>query len=212
MVRKQHRLRALEVRVAGHDRVAGFDRPIEQDRLECVDPARRVSALPPDEQAQRGGNLVVPAPARVQLRAALARQLGDTAFDRGVDVFVGRRERERPFGELVLHPVERDDHHRGFLVGEDADAREHRDVGARARDVVGRQPPVEGQALRERHQLLGGSIREATVPQMAGSPARRGPPVAHAAPPCSRAHVSTERPHRRTKPAESSWRNVSAAS
>ena len=82
------------------------------------------------------------------------------------------------------------------------------DVRARPDEVVGREAPVERQALGEREQLVGRAVGEATVPEghrscLDGS---------GGAWPCSRDHVSTERPQRRTKPAESSWRNVSDAS
>ena len=48
-----------------------------------------------NEQAEIGGNLIVAAATGVQLRADLARDLGDAPFDRGVDVLVARRGRAR---------------------------------------------------------------------------------------------------------------------
>ncbi len=54
-----------------------------------------VAALAPEVQAQVERDLVVAAATGVQLGARRARDLGDAALDRGVDVFVGRRERER---------------------------------------------------------------------------------------------------------------------
>ena len=165
---------------------------------------RDVEPFPPHEQAQCGRDLVVATPAGVQLRARVARELGDATLDRGVDVFVGRRELERALGDLVLGAIERREHERAFVVGQQPDAGEHLDVRARARDVVDREPRVERQALGEREQLVGRALAEAAVPQgLVHDPA---------GPPCSRAHVSTPRPHSRTKPAESSWWKVSAAS
>ena len=93
-----------------------------------------------------------------------------------------------------------------FVVGEHADTRQHGDVRARAREVVGREPPVERQALGEREQLVGRTVGEATVPEGHAPGAVPGTAL------LARAHVSTDRPHRRTKPAESSWRKLSAAS
>ena len=92
-----------------------------------------------------------------------------------------------------------------FVVGEQPDARQPGDVRARTREVVGREAPVERQALGEREQLVGRALGEAAVPE-GHVPVATG---SAAGPPCSRAHVSTERPQRRTKPAESSWRKVS---
>ena len=75
-----------------------------------------------------------------------------------------------------------------------------RDVRARAREVVGREAPVERQALGEREQLVGRTVGEAAVPE------GHAPGASGRDRPAARAHVSTDRPHRRTKPAESSWR------
>jgi len=78
------------------------------------------------------------------------------------------------------------------------------DMSPRAGEVVARQPHVEGQADRVRQQLLGRPVPEPPVPEGQGSSAF-----------CSRrlaAQVSRPRPHRRTKPALSSWLKLSSAS
>jgi hypothetical protein len=129
----------------------------------------------------------------VQFRAGVTRELGHASLDRGVDVLVFAREHEGALVELHLGAVERGDDERGLVDGEQADVREHLDVRARGRDVVAREPAVERQALGEREQVVSGSLAEAPVPERHRS----------SGPPCSRAHVSTERPHRRTKPSES---------
>ena len=203
VVREQHRLRALEVRVAREVVVGARGlRPLEQHLLQTVHPARGVGALALEEQAQRGRDLVVAAAAGVELRAGRPRELGDAALDRGVDVLVAGTEHEGAVGELDSDPIERGDHQRRLLVGEQTRAREHRDVRARAHDVVGREALVEREALGEREQLVGRTVGEAAVPEGHRT----------SGPPCSRAHVSTESPQSRTKPSASWWRNVSDAS
>ena len=77
------------MRVPGHVRVVGRTGPLEQRLLERADAARRVGALPPQEEPQRRGHLVVAAPSGVELGAGGAGELGDPPLDRGVDVFVG---------------------------------------------------------------------------------------------------------------------------
>ena len=90
------------------------------------------------------------------------------------------------------------------LVGvEQADATEAAHVRTRAGDVDLRQALVERQAHGEREELLRGTAFEAAVPQ-------RG--QGYCSQPCRWAHVSMPRPQRRTKPAESSWRNASSRS
>src|SRR5205807_3130355 len=91
--------------------------------------------------------------------------LGDAPFDRGVDVFVRRFEAERALLELPGYLVERVEDGVGFLVGEDAPAEKTPYVGARTGDVVAREPLVERHALRERQQLGGRPVFEASVPQ-----------------------------------------------
>ena len=84
-------------------------------------------------------------------------------------------------------------------------------VRARAREVVGREPAVERQADGEREQLVGRAFAEPAVPErLAG---RVSAPLIDSAPgPCRRDHVSADRPHSRTNPSESWWRNASSAS
>ena len=74
-------------------------------------------------------------------------------------------EHERAVGELAFDAVERGEHLVALVVGEQADAGQHGDVRAGAREVVGREPPVERQALGEREQLVGGTVGEAAVPE-----------------------------------------------
>ena len=75
-----------------------------------------VAALAPEVQPQVERDLVVAAAAGVQLGAGRARDLGDPALDRGVDVLVGRCERERAARQLLLDSIERGDHDAALLV------------------------------------------------------------------------------------------------
>ena len=124
-----------------------------------------VAALAPHVEAEVERDLVVAAAPGVQLGAGPARDLGDAALDRGVDVLVGRGEGERAFVQLQLDAIERGVDDRPLLVGEETDVREHRDVRARADEVVGREPAVERQADGEREQLVGRTFAEPAVPE-----------------------------------------------
>ena len=115
VVREQHRLGALQVRVAGEVDVVGRGRRTSSSTA-CrrVDVRGDVGALAAQEQAQRGRDLVVAAPAGVQLRARGPGELGDPPLDGGVDVFVGRRELERAVGQLGADAIERGEHDRAL--------------------------------------------------------------------------------------------------
>jgi hypothetical protein len=190
------------VRVTGEVGAPGLVGPGQEHALQGEDLAGHGGQLPLAEQAQRGRDLVVAATAGVQLRPCLSGQFGDTPLDRGVHVLVGREEGEGPLGELDADTVERGEHDGALVGGEDPGAHEPADVGPRARHVVGRQAAVEAQALGEGQQLRRRAAFEPPVPQ-------RG----HVLPgPCTADHRSVDRPHRRTNPAESSWRKLSSAS
>ena len=124
-----------------------------------------VAALAPQIEPHVERDLVVAAAAGVQLGAAVTGDLGDAPFDRGVDVFVGRRERERTVGELLLDPIERGRDDAALLLAQQSDAREHLHVRTRTGEVVGREPPVERQADGEREQLVGRAFAEPAVPE-----------------------------------------------
>ena len=123
VVRKQDRLRALQVRVARERDLGRLLGPLQR-AVVCSSWMRRIelAALAAEVQAQVERDLVVAAAAGVQLGARVARDLGDAPLDRGVDVFVGRRERERAGRQLLLDAVERV-HDRGPLVGRRAGRR-----------------------------------------------------------------------------------------
>ena len=208
VVREEDWLGALQVRVPGEVGVAGIGGALDEDGLQVVDAAGDGSAFALEEAAEVGGDLVVAAAAGVELGAGRAGERGDTSFDGGVDVLVGRCELEGVGVEFGLGLVERGEDGGGLVVGDDADLGEGADVGAGAGDVVGGEATVEGEAFGERDEGVGGLVAEAAVPEWAGG---AGPGWAGGGP-WRRATVSRPRPQRRTKPAASSWRNWSAAS
>ena len=131
MMREQHRLRALEVRVAGEVHVGGFLGPPHEHLLQLVDAPHLRETFAAQVQPHVERDLIVAAAAGVQLRAGRARDLGDAALDRGVDVFVGRRERERSRRQLLFDARERGVDHLALLLVEQADPLEHVHVRAR---------------------------------------------------------------------------------
>ena len=71
-----------------------------------------------------------------------AGDLADAAFDRHVDVFVARLERKKSSLKLSFDRRERVDYCSGVLRADDPLSGEHRDVGARLRDVERPEPYV----------------------------------------------------------------------
>ena len=118
VVREQHRLRPLQVRVAGQRDLGRLPRALQQHALQLLDAQRDRAAFAPQVEPHVERDLVVAAATGVQLRTDRARDLGDAALDRGVDVLVGRRERERLARELLLDAVERGDDDAPLVLGE----------------------------------------------------------------------------------------------
>ena len=103
VVRQAHRLGALQMGVAGNERVDVLASLFEQR----VDEASQAGELPHQRLAQVqqhiGRDLVIPAAGRVHARAGVPRDLRDPPLDRRVDVLVGRRRRELIGRELLVH-------------------------------------------------------------------------------------------------------------
>ena len=177
VVREQHRLRALQVRVAR----AGTRRRRSSARRSSTSGARdaRGDCRVPSRRRNRRSSV---ATWSLRLRPvcsfapALPGELGDPPLDRGVDVLVGRHELERARRRARPRPRRA----RSMTTARSSSVSrptrgEHRDVRARARDVVGREAPVERQALGEREQLVGRAVGETAVPERladASAPAR----------------------------------------
>ena len=200
MVRQEHGLRALQMRVAGQVGVADLRRATCQGPLQPENMADHPCELASREKPERRRDLVVPAPAGMELRPALGRELGDASLDRRVDVLVGLEEGEAAARQLGTRLSQGLDQGIGLCAGQDPRPHEAVDVSDRALHVAVGEPLVEGQAGGERQQ---GVRRRGAHP--AG-------PECHSAPPWRADQVWTPRPNSRTKPSASWWRKASAAS
>ena len=103
---EEHRLGPLQVRVAGHGRLAVLLRLLEQSRLHRGERGVELAEHLADVQALVEGDLIVAGAPGVQLAAHRAGQLDQPALDIHVDVFELRAEREAPALELGPHGVE----------------------------------------------------------------------------------------------------------
>ena len=106
VVRQQHRLCPLHVRVAGQVHVRRLAGPLRQHVLERHDLFGHADQGAPAPEAQCSGHLVVAAASRVDLGADVADQLGDAPLYGGMDVLVARREHEGVLLELLFDDVE----------------------------------------------------------------------------------------------------------
>jgi hypothetical protein len=141
-VAEQHRLRALQVRVEGHDRVAVLRGEVDQRGLHFAHARLQRGRRLHQVQTQVGRDLVVAAARGVQALSVLADQLGQAALDGHVDVLVLRTRDEGALVELARDLAQaRDDAAHG-LGRQDAGVTEHLRVRDRADDVLGPQALV----------------------------------------------------------------------
>ena len=89
MVGEQDGLRPLRVRVARHHSVEMLLSPGNQRRLEDSERLEQLSTGGPDIEPQVQGDLVIAAPARMQLSPQRAELLPQALLDRHVDVLGG---------------------------------------------------------------------------------------------------------------------------
>ena len=137
VVAQPHRLRPLPVGVPGEHQAAVRLRPVEQRPGQPADARDRLVAGVLGPQTHRGLHLVVAAAAGVDARAEIAEQ----PLDRRVHVLVGSVG-------LDLDPLQRlADPLRQLLLDQPL-AGEHPHVHGARPQVVGQQPPVDGEATR----------------------------------------------------------------
>ena len=167
VVRQQHRLRPLQVRVGRQPSFAGLGGACGKYLLQDKHTVRGENQLALDEQAQVAGHLVVAAAGSVQPGAGGPGQLGDAALHGRVDVLVAGGEGEVARSQLGGGDVQRLGH--GCTVGLAQQAGTHQaaHVRLRAGDVVGGQPLVVGDAGGVLHEHSGRRHLQASRPERA---------------------------------------------
>ena len=165
-MRQQHRLRGLQMSLAGHDRrrVRGRLRGERLDEAEHTVPhsAHRVAQPHPKQR----GHLIVARPSSPQPAAEIgADPVDESTLQRAVDVLVGVDRGETAVGDVAAQAVQPGQQAVALLVGQQPGFMQHRGVRPRRGDVIGRQHPVEVGGFAQRRQLRGGTVGESAAPQ-----------------------------------------------
>ena len=119
----------------------------------------------PGEEVRVEGDLIVPAPARVQLERHVAHDLPQPALDRRVHVLVGEVPGKPPGLDLFEYRFEPSCQLGRLFLRNDPPRPEHPGVGYGAPDVVGGQTDVEGNGRVEALEGLGRRGTEPSTPQ-----------------------------------------------
>ena len=204
VVREEDRLRALEVRVAGEERVAMAAGERGERALHSGQGGVDGVALGAQPEAQVERHLIVPAPAGVELPADGADELGEPPLDRHVDVLVGGQEAEAAGVELAAHAREPALEARALAPGEEPRAHQRAHVRHAAGDVVRVEAAVEGQGGREGLGRGGGRRGEASGPRLRRP--RPGAAAIHGLLRSTSALMRSRRPESRMNPPASAWR------
>ena len=148
-------LRGARVRVAGHDRVGARRRPAPPaPRTSAA--VRRAQAVDrgADPEAQRGDRLLVAAAAEVGLARQVADDLAEARLHEAVDVLGVARSRYAGSACARAAPAPgRRRARAASAAGWRPQRPSARDVGARGRDLLAQQPPVEGERPVELPEL-----------------------------------------------------------
>ena len=177
VMRKQHRLRPLEMRVARQVHVPCLTGAVQEDVLECHDIDGDGGERTSRPQAKVGGDLVVAAPSGVELGAHVTGKLGDAPLDGGVDILVVRCECERAGCELLADHVECTQQLVDLFGAHDPVTPEAAHVGLRADQIDLGQCAVEWQTHRELGHHLGHALTEPALPEChAGRASPEAPP------------------------------------
>ena len=149
MMRERDGLRALQMRIAGHDRREVAPREANQRGAKFGDQRDHGGQLVAQIQPQVERDLIVARTPGVQLAPGLADQRDQPALDREVDVFIGNVEFEQAPLDLIFDTLESADDRTHFAGLEQADFREHLRMRDRSANIVPKKPPVKRQRRRE---------------------------------------------------------------
>ena len=166
MVGEQHGLCTLEVRVPGHDDLDLLLGAPEQHPLEFegqgIDPPDRFLQV----HARVERDLIVPAPAGVELFPCRTDPLDQPLFNQAVDILEGAVEREGSRLHLLLDLGESLQDEGCFLGADDSLFPEHPAVGHGPFDVLRVEPLVKGERCIEAVQDLLRPLLETSSPHL----------------------------------------------
>ena len=160
------RLRALQMRVAGHDRVGVFLRLVAEDGNQLLELADEARAFPAQRQADIERDLIVAAARRVQALARVADAGGQLALDEGVNILRVRVDMQRAAFNIRSNFFKLRADFVALALRDDAAGAKHRRVRDAALNILFDHPAVHRnrriEIVRFRIRLL----LEAPFPQL----------------------------------------------
>ena len=159
---EKDRLRLLQVGISGQNHTAFLFRQIEETRLQRRDELQDPADLLPQVEPDIEGDLIVPAPPRVEFASHVADPLRQGLFDRHMDVLVVGTENKISRLDIGKDLAETCDDRPRLPFGNDPLPAQHPGMGDASLDVIAEEPPVE---MKRRGECL-----HLTVRRLAESP------------------------------------------
>ena len=141
---EQDGLCPLEVGVPRNDDVKVPARLVQEGPLQRLKAGLRRAQVVAEPEPEVQRDLVVAAPAGVQLAAHRPRQLRDAPLHGHMNIFVRRCEGETLLAKLRLHPPESPRQGAAFRAGKDAGPFQCLAMGETAENVIFKQAAVKG--------------------------------------------------------------------
>jgi hypothetical protein len=163
-MRQAGRLRPLEVRVSGEDDIDFLSGPFHQDGPKVEQGTSHLYDFVPHPEQEIGRDLVVAAPARVELSRYLADNLEEAPLHVHVDILEGGVQGERARFELGLHLAQTLFEALALPLREDPLSSQHPSVGKARPNVLTPEPSVDMDGARESFDPWVRLLLEAAAP------------------------------------------------
>ena len=161
---EKDRLRLLQVGISGQNHAAFLFRQIEETRLQFRDELQNPVDLLPQVESDIEGDLIVPAPPRVEFASHLADPVRQGLFDRHMDVLIVGTENKVSRLDIGKDLAKaRDDRPRLSFCNDPLPAK-HPGMGDASLDVIAEEPPVEMKRRGECLHLTVRRLAESTPP------------------------------------------------
>jgi hypothetical protein len=150
MMRQQHRLRPLQMRIARHRHIEMFRRLRHEHTLKFREPLNQDRELIAHIQPHIERHLIVPAPARVQLSRRPGRSTRSSRRSIAIWISSSSGKNLKPFPlQFVPHRLQAAYDRRGLAMAEHTGFRQRLAMGDAAADILRIQPLIHRNGSRE---------------------------------------------------------------
>ncbi len=163
-----HRLRGLQMGIAGHDGCRMFIGPFNQHRLQRLQVRIELIQSVAHPKLEIGGHLVVPGPGRVQPAGGVADQFGQPGLHVHMDILKRPFEIEGAGLDLGQDLIQPGQDRFAVFGGDDLFGDQHLAMGLGGGNILGIEPLIKADRRVDLFHDLGRAGGEAPAPHGAG--------------------------------------------